>query len=48
MYRLDGTAPTASVGVQIPAGASVALNMADAAAALFIGSGAALAVTYTM
>jgi hypothetical protein len=48
MYRLDGVAPTASVGVQIPAGASVALNMADAAAALFIGSGAALAVTFTM
>jgi hypothetical protein len=48
MYRLDGTAPTSSVGVQIPAGTSVALSMADAAGALFIGSGAALAVTYTM
>jgi hypothetical protein len=47
MYRLDGSAPTSSIGVQIPAGTSVALSMADAAAALFIGSGAALAATFT-
>jgi hypothetical protein len=49
-YRLDGTAPTASVGVEIPAGQSVAFNMQDAANALFIQSGgtASLAVTFTM
>lgn len=47
-YRLDGVAPTASVGIQIAAGQSVALNMADAAAALFISATGGIAVTYTM
>lgn len=49
-YRLDGTNPTANVGVFIPAGQSVALNMTDAAAAKFIQvtATATLAVTYTM
>jgi hypothetical protein len=47
-YRLDGTAPTASVGVQIPAGSSVALNMTDAANALFISATGSLAVSFTM
>jgi hypothetical protein len=47
-YRLDGTAPTSSLGVQIAAGASVALNMADAAAAQFISATGAIFVTFTM
>jgi hypothetical protein len=48
-YRLDGVAPTVSVGVEIPAGSSVALNMSDAANALFISTaGGLLAVTFTM
>lgn len=48
-YRLDGVAPTATVGAQIAAGASIVLNMADAAAALFFGaSTASIFVTYTM
>jgi hypothetical protein len=47
-YRLDGH-PTTSVGVRIPAGQSVTLNMTDAANALFIAaSSTAIAVTYTM
>jgi hypothetical protein len=49
LYRLDGTNPTTSVGVVIPAGQSVTLNMQDAAAALFIAASATtLVVTYTM
>jgi hypothetical protein len=47
-YRLDGVAPTSSVGVEIPAGASVALNMTDAANALFISATGGIAVTFTM
>lgn len=47
-YRLDGVSPTATAGMQIPVGQSVALNMTDAAAALFISATGQLAVTYTM
>lgn len=47
-YRLDGTAPTATVGVQIPVNGTVALNMTDAANALFISATGAIFVTYTM
>jgi hypothetical protein len=47
-YRLDGTAPTSTVGVQLAVGQSVTLNMTDAAAALFISATGALFVTYTM
>jgi hypothetical protein len=47
-YRLDGTAPTASVGVIIPINGTIALNMADAADARFISASGTLAVTYTM
>jgi hypothetical protein len=46
-YRLDGVAPTASVGIRIPAGTSVALNMQDAANALFISATGGIAVTFT-
>jgi hypothetical protein len=49
LYRPDGTNPTTTVGVVIPAGQSVALNMQDASAALFIAASATtLVVTYTM
>jgi hypothetical protein len=49
LYRLDGTNPTTSVGVVIPAGQSATLNMTDAAAALFVAASATtLVVTYTM
>jgi hypothetical protein len=49
-YRLDGTNPTAAVGVFIPANGSIAFNMTDAAAAKFIQTAATatLAVNYTM
>jgi hypothetical protein len=48
-YRLDGTAPTASTGIIIVAGASVTLNMTDAAAAKFIAVGTAtLNASYTL
>jgi hypothetical protein len=47
-YRLDGTAPTAGVGVQIPINGTITLNMTDAAAALFISASGSLAVTFTM
>jgi hypothetical protein len=47
-YRLDSVAPTSSVGVEIPAGGSITLNMTDAAAALFISASGSLAVTFTM
>jgi hypothetical protein len=47
-YRLDGTAPTSAVGVEIAAGNSVALNMTDAANALFISATGGIAVTFTM
>lgn len=47
-YRLDGTAPTSTVGVQLAVGQSVALNMTDAAAAQFISATGAIFVTYTM
>jgi hypothetical protein len=47
-YRLDGTAPTFGVGVQIPINGTITLNMTDAAAALFISASGSLAVTFTM
>jgi hypothetical protein len=48
-YRLDGTAPTTTVGVLLPKSTSIALNMQDAAAAKFIATAAAvLNATYTM
>jgi len=48
-YRLDTTAPTAAVSVLIANGASISLNMTDAAAALFIQTAATavLNVTFT-
>jgi hypothetical protein len=46
-YRLDGVAPTASVGIQIPSGASVAFNMQDAANILLISAIGGIAVTFT-
>jgi hypothetical protein len=48
-YRLDGTAPTAAVGMQIIFGGdSLALNMTDAANALFISATGGIAVSFTM
>jgi hypothetical protein len=49
-YTLDGTTPTASSGLFIPAGQSITLNMADAAAAKFIQTAVAvnLNVLFTM
>jgi hypothetical protein len=48
-YRLDGTAPTTTVGYVLKNGATLALSMADAAAAKFIATAAAvLNATYTM
>jgi hypothetical protein len=46
-YRLDGVAPTSSVGIQIPAGTSVAFNMSDAANILLISATGGIAVTFT-
>ena len=49
-YRLDGTAPTASVGVLIKNGTSQPFNMPDAAAARFIqvSATAVINATYTL
>lgn len=51
-YTLDGTVPTTAAGggLLIPAGGSITLNMADAAAAKFIQRAATtvLNVLYTM
>lgn len=49
-YRLDGTSPTATVGVILKNGTSIVLNMTDATAAKFIQTAATavLNVTYTM
>jgi hypothetical protein len=49
-YRLDGTNPTAAVGVLIKNGTSQAFNMTDAAAAKFIqvSATAVINATYTL
>jgi hypothetical protein len=46
-YRLDGVAPTSTVGMQLAAGQTVSFNMADAADALFISSSGTVFVTFT-
>jgi redox-sensitive bicupin YhaK (pirin superfamily) len=46
---LDGTTPTTSLGFLIPAGSSITLSAADAAAAKFIGApGATVNAVYTL
>lgn len=49
-YRLDGTAPTATVGVVLKNGTSIVLSKADAVASLWIQTAATavLNVTYTL
>ena len=48
-FTLDGTTPTTTLGCLIPAGQTIALSAADAAAAKFIGAtGATLNAVYTL
>jgi hypothetical protein len=48
-FTLDGTTPTTSLGFLIPAGQSITLSAADAAAAKFIGAtGATVNAVYTL
>jgi hypothetical protein len=48
-YTLDGTTPTTTLGFLIPAGQTITLSAADAAAAKFIGAtGATVNAVYTL
>jgi hypothetical protein len=48
-FTLDGTTPTTTLGFLIPAGQSITLSAADAAAAKFIGAtGATVNGVYTL
>jgi hypothetical protein len=48
-FTLDGTTPTTTLGFRIPAGQSITLSAADAAAAKFIGAtGATVNAVYTL
>jgi hypothetical protein len=48
-FTLDGTTPTTTSGFLIPAGQSITLSAADAAAAKFIGAtGATVNAVYTL
>jgi hypothetical protein len=48
-FTLDGPTPTTTLGFLIPAGQSITLSVADAAAAKFIGAtGATVNAVYTL